>query len=186
MEIVPSNALLLFRMAPNGFGFDRLGVRVPAVLVSPWVQKGLVIHEPADVAKPFTTSQYESTSMQATVNQIFGVTNSYLSDRVAWAATFGHLFEMLQAPRADCPAHLPDPAPSNFDRTKQMRKPLNDHQLVQIDFYCRMNYGEPAWTGPDDEEHECGKGLLRQGEGSLWLEQEIASFEKNILLRKRK
>jgi phospholipase C len=29
----------------DGFNFDRLGVRVPAVLVSPWVQKGSVIDE---------------------------------------------------------------------------------------------------------------------------------------------
>jgi phospholipase C len=29
----------------DGFKFDRLGVRVPAVLVSPWVQKGSVIDE---------------------------------------------------------------------------------------------------------------------------------------------
>jgi phospholipase C len=29
----------------DGFNFDRLGVRVPAILVSPWVQKGSVIDE---------------------------------------------------------------------------------------------------------------------------------------------
>ena len=30
---------------PDPFHFDRLGVRVPAILISPWVQKGLVINE---------------------------------------------------------------------------------------------------------------------------------------------
>jgi phospholipase C len=29
-----------------GFAFDRLGVRVPTVLVSAWVEPGTVIHTP--------------------------------------------------------------------------------------------------------------------------------------------
>ena len=30
---------------PDAFHFDRLGVRVPAILISPWVQRGSVIND---------------------------------------------------------------------------------------------------------------------------------------------
>ncbi len=42
------------------FHFDRLGVRVPAILVSPWVQKGTVIND-----------VFEHASIPATVTDFF-------------------------------------------------------------------------------------------------------------------
>ena len=32
-------------MAANGFKFDRLGVRIPTLAISPWVKKGRVVHD---------------------------------------------------------------------------------------------------------------------------------------------
>jgi len=41
----------------DAFAFDRLGVRVPAILISPWVEKGSVIND-----------VYDHASIPATVN----------------------------------------------------------------------------------------------------------------------
>jgi phospholipase C len=44
----------------SGFKFDRLGIRVPAVFVSPWIDQGTLIH-----------TQYEHASIPATVASVF-------------------------------------------------------------------------------------------------------------------
>lgn len=43
----------------NGFGFDRLGVRIPTVIVSPWVPRGTVVNLPSAEQAPTPTSQWE-------------------------------------------------------------------------------------------------------------------------------
>lgn len=50
-----------------GFTFDRYGVRVPAVLISPWIRKGAIARPPSD-ALPF-----DHTSVIATLRQLFGL-----------------------------------------------------------------------------------------------------------------
>jgi phospholipase C len=44
----------------SGFKFDRLGIRVPAIFVSPWIQPGTIIH-----------TQYEHASIGASVANMF-------------------------------------------------------------------------------------------------------------------
>jgi phospholipase C len=44
----------------SGFQFDRLGIRVPAIFVSPWIEPGTIIH-----------TQYEHASIPATVASFF-------------------------------------------------------------------------------------------------------------------
>jgi len=44
----------------SGFNFDRLGIRVPAIFVSPWIQPGTVLH-----------TQYEHASIPATAASFF-------------------------------------------------------------------------------------------------------------------
>eukprot|EP01040_Poterioochromonas_malhamensis_P004338 gene4338-4651_t len=91
------------------FNFDRLGVRVPTIVVSPWVKKGAVIHPPSS-----TGAQYEHSSFAATiVHKLFQSENAllpkpdYLNKRDAWAATFESIFTELSAPRDDCPIATP-------------------------------------------------------------------------------
>ena len=67
---------------PYNFTFDRLGVRVPAILVSPWIDRGTVVHGPHG---PTPTSQYEHSSIPATVKKIFGLPQDFLTRRDAWA-----------------------------------------------------------------------------------------------------
>ena len=82
--------------ASNGkFGFDRLGVRVPALLISPWARKGWVDHQ-----------VYDHTSLLATVKTHFGLPD-FLTQRDARANVLSDA-GFLPAPRAldDTPASL--------------------------------------------------------------------------------
>ena len=83
---------------------------MPVILVSPWLRKGTVVSEPAARAKPFSDSQYDGTSIAATIKRLFGLP-SFLTRRDAWSASFDHLFDELQAPRTDAPMHLPEAPP---------------------------------------------------------------------------
>ena len=66
--------------AHASFGFDRLGLRVPAILISPWVAQGV-----AD------DTTYDHTSLPATIKKMFGLP-SFLTARDAAAATFDRNF----------------------------------------------------------------------------------------------
>ncbi|KAK7305385.1 hypothetical protein VNO77_43290 [Canavalia gladiata] len=90
---------------PYYFRFDRLGVRVPTFLISPWIDKGTVIHE-ADGPTPY--SQYEHSSIPATVKKLFNLKSNFLTKRDAWAGTFEKYFYMRDTPRDDCPETLPE------------------------------------------------------------------------------
>jgi phospholipase C len=82
------------------FDFKQLGVRIPALIVSPLIPKGTIDH-----------TVYDHTSVLATVENIFGL--QPLTDRDKHANTFKHLFS-LAAPRTDAPTLLPEPANSGI------------------------------------------------------------------------
>jgi phospholipase C len=84
----------------HSFLFDQLGVRVPAVIVSPLIPRNII-----------DGTIYDHTSLLATVEKIFGLKS--LTNRDAAANTFDHLLS-LTAPRTDTPGTLPDPAISGF------------------------------------------------------------------------
>jgi len=81
-----------------------LGMRAPTLLVSPWVSKGKVIHDPEG---PTPTSKYEHTSLLSAIKTIFDLP-AFLSRRDKWAGDFSKELD-LAAPRTDCPMHLPQP-----------------------------------------------------------------------------
>ncbi|KAF7833328.1 non-specific phospholipase C2 [Senna tora] len=70
---------------PFNFRFDRLGVRVPTIAISPWIEKGT-----------------------ATVKKLFNLP-SFLTKRDEWAATFESIVQTRTQPRTDCPETLPTP-----------------------------------------------------------------------------
>ena len=76
------------------FNFDLVGVRVPAILISPYIAKGEVEH-----------TQYEHASVPATLNKLFGL-SEFLTRRDAAANTFEGVVS-LEVPRMDTPAMLP-------------------------------------------------------------------------------
>jgi len=87
------------------FDFTRGGVRVPTVVVSPWVEKGQVIHDPIDTTKRYEHSSMISTVVHKLFRPAFGHPEpSYLNKRDSWAPTFEHIFQILSEPRTDCPS----------------------------------------------------------------------------------
>ncbi|KAF9675660.1 hypothetical protein SADUNF_Sadunf09G0055400 [Salix dunnii] len=156
---------------PFLFKFDRLGVRVPTIVVSPWIEKGTaspsrlsakyanlfhtafdtkrerklwgkwvqvllrhclvaaqkvhiverlsgkvedfcsvaekVVHGPD--GSPFSTSEYEHSSIPATVKKLFNMSSPFLTKRDEWAGTFEGILQARTEPRTDCPEKLPTP-----------------------------------------------------------------------------
>jgi phospholipase C len=82
------------------FAFNRLGLRVPTIIASPWIPKGIVVNRPL-----------QHTSVIKAVTDIFGL-HGPLNQRDASAASFADLFQILNAPRpaAEMPAKLPRPS----------------------------------------------------------------------------
>ena len=54
----------------RGFKWNRLGVRVPTLLISPWVAKGARIGAPRASERPTPTSEFELTSIISTVRKV--------------------------------------------------------------------------------------------------------------------
>ncbi|KAJ8772283.1 hypothetical protein K2173_027460 [Erythroxylum novogranatense] len=102
--------------APYFFKFDRLGVRVPTIMVSPWIEKGSVISAPNG---PTPNSEFEHSSIPATVKKMFNLTSNFLTYRDAWAGTFESVVSKLASPRTDCPETLPDVAPLRNAEAKE-------------------------------------------------------------------
>ncbi|HZT42395.1 MAG TPA: alkaline phosphatase family protein [Chthonomonadaceae bacterium] len=73
------------------FQFDRLGLRVPTLLVSPWIAQG-TIHK-----------RLQHTSVLATVKLLYGL-GDFLTNRDASAATFEDQFQAT--PRTDTPQSI--------------------------------------------------------------------------------
>ena len=74
------------RPASSGFTFDRSGYRVPAILVSPWVEQGAVFND-----------EYRHTSLIATLRKVWSL-GEPLTQRDASARTFDDLLS-LEEPR---------------------------------------------------------------------------------------
>ncbi len=77
----------------EGCDFNLLGVRVPAVVVSPWVPRNTV-----------DSTVYDHTSIPATLKAVFG-TREFLTARDAHASTFDKACS-LDTPRGDAPSAL--------------------------------------------------------------------------------
>lgn len=101
--VPPGDNLTYTETSPDGmpytFDFSRLGVRVPAWLISPWVGKSMIEHKGQNNGHVYT-----HTSILAFLANLWGL--DYLTPRVAFSSTFEHL--ILEQPR-DTPATLPMP-----------------------------------------------------------------------------
>lgn len=78
---------------PDAFHFDRLGVRVPAILVSPWIARGTIIND-----------VFEHASIPATMTDYFIGAYDARSPREKVANTFlSYLTLPAMRPESDCP-----------------------------------------------------------------------------------
>ncbi len=111
----------------TGYNFTKLGIRVPTILVSPYIKKGVVISDPPEEQKPYTDSAYDLTSIMSTARKLLGMPLQNLTGRDGWSATFEHAIS-LPVPRTDCPIHLPDAPPPTLKAVEEGSLPLNDLQ----------------------------------------------------------
>jgi len=84
----------------HGFDFTRLGVRVPALIISAHTPRGTIDH-----------SVHDHSSVLATLERLFGL--APLTDRDRGAVGLDSLFA-LAVPRTDAPTFLPPPAVSGI------------------------------------------------------------------------
>jgi phospholipase C len=103
----------------NGFSFDRFGVRVPTVLVSPLIQAGTVF-------RSNTTVPYDHTSILATLRDWLGISSADMlpSRRIASAPNLAQVLT-LSAPRTDKPTITP---PVSAPVQTSLTLPPNDLQ----------------------------------------------------------
>ena len=126
--------------------------------------------------QPTETSAFESTSVLATANKILEVDAEPLGARMAWANTFASLTEQLSEPRTDCPMTLPElPVAAADEWLVQRAKPLNEHMVGQLLFYCARMYPEAHTVGSCPGRPEV---MLNQGQASDWIREHAAAFLK--------
>jgi len=102
---VPTGDDSTYANAADNFKFDLYGLRVPAVVISAYTQKGTVIgNDPAD-----KTTMFDHTSILATVEARFGLQPLTARDKTA------NILDValnLDTPRTDAPTQLPAQPPS--------------------------------------------------------------------------
>ncbi|XBI85760.1 hypothetical protein VPH35_093851 [Triticum aestivum] len=152
---------------PYYFKFDRLGVRVPSFLISPWVEKGTVIHEPNG---PDKTSQYEHSSIPATVKKLFNLRANYLTKRDLWAGTFESYLKVRKTPRTDCPEKLPEVTKSLRPFGANEDKSLSEFQVELIQLASQLNGDHVLNSYPD-----IGK-TMSVGEANRYAEDAVSRF----------
>uniref|UniRef100_A0A803KRK0 Uncharacterized protein n=1 Tax=Chenopodium quinoa TaxID=63459 RepID=A0A803KRK0_CHEQI len=148
---------------PFYFRFDRLGVRVPTLLISPWIDKGTVIRKPDG---PTPTSEFEHSSIPATVKRLFNLKSNFLTKRDAWAGSFEKYFYLRDTPREDCPVSIDYfltckyvwiPKTEKLQEVKRSLRPfgaredakLSEFQMELIQLASQLNGDHVLNTYPD-------------------------------------
>jgi hypothetical protein len=135
------------------FGFDRLGLRVPAIIASPWVAKGQVAHD-----------EFRHTSIIATVREAFGL-GGPLSRRDYSARTLSGL--LTNSARTDTPAALP-----RLNQLEQVAELVNRKNVIAT----------PA-SVPDEllaEKAAAWYRLMAKQPGSPWMPATVREAQRTI------
>ncbi|MGC2238191.1 MAG: alkaline phosphatase family protein [Pyrinomonadaceae bacterium] len=112
--VSPDGVVIPYKNGHNGgsnFDFSRFGVRVPAVLISPWIEAGTICH-----------TQFDHTSVIKTVSEKW-LGGQSLTARDAAANCVSEVLS-LSTPRTDTPDITPDTPPVFQDCANQPLSPL--------------------------------------------------------------
>ncbi|KAF8390663.1 hypothetical protein HHK36_025190 [Tetracentron sinense] len=150
--------------APYFFKFDRLGVRVPTIMVSPWIKRGTAIRGPKG---PTPNSEFEHSSIPATIKKMLNLSSNFLTHRDAWAGTFEQVVGELTSPRTDCPEVLPDATPLRTTEAKEDGR-LSEFQSEVVHLAAVLNGDHYLSSFPEEmskkmsvkEAHEYVKGAV--------------------------
>ena len=123
----------------SGFDFTRFGVRVPALFISPYIERGTIL-------KRTPGREFDHASLGATARALFARRADPLNERDANARTFEDVLT-LDVPRPD------GDTPKKLDRRKLKspskpanvgNRPLSDHQSSQVAVASRLDEMLPA------------------------------------------
>jgi len=136
--VPPGDDLTYTELAQDGkyytFSFDRLGLRVPTLAISPWIEKGALERVGKD------GSIYSHSSLPAFISKLWNLDDGMpLTPRVASAASFEHL--ITDASRADTPLHLPEPWGDASEGVEDMDRPTTSDLLENTDYLVKV----PDW-----------------------------------------
>jgi len=154
------------------FDFSRLGVRVPTIAVSPLIPKGTLVSKPGTGGTaPKVGSEFDATSMLATVRELFGLPDAF-TKRDAWAASFEGVISNTE-PRTDCPETLPTPPDHNEIRLDGGHKrlpeagvePLNDLQEMFVEMVSGVT-GQPYTE----------TNVVNEGSAGKWVLDKVAAY----------
>jgi phospholipase C len=136
------------------FNFTRLGVRVPAVLISPYIQAGTIDH-----------TIYDHTSVVATVRKLLipNVANSHLTLRDKQANTFEGNLTLAQA-RADA---ISLNAKSAAPTAKQLAQPPSQHLQTLVQ---QASLLEKQYLPPEQQSGKDPNSIKTEGDASVHLQ----------------
>ncbi|HJW95220.1 MAG TPA: alkaline phosphatase family protein [Thermoanaerobaculia bacterium] len=109
-----------------GFDFKRFGVRVPAVIVSPFVRKGSVFHAPPGA------TPYDHTSILATMRKLLPKLPPFSKREQAAPDLDAVLSGPARKGETPLPVAPPAPAPAFATKGVAQQQPLNDLQKSMV------------------------------------------------------
>eukprot|EP00262_Sarcandra_glabra_P017468 TRINITY_DN5998_c0_g1_i2.p1 TRINITY_DN5998_c0_g1~~TRINITY_DN5998_c0_g1_i2.p1 ORF type:complete len:165 (-),score=24.00 TRINITY_DN5998_c0_g1_i2:743-1237(-) len=125
-----------------------------------------MIHEPNG---PTPHSQFEHSSVPATVKKLFNLNSNFLTKRDAWAGTFENYF-LRDTPRVDCPEKLPEVVTSLRPFGPKEDAALSEFQVELIQLASQLNGDYVLNTYPD-----IGKSMT-VGQANRYAEDAVARF----------
>ena len=155
----------------EGFDYTRLGIRIPTIAISPWIKKGTLVHDAPDAQKPEPSSEYELSSIPATLRKLFPVLGEPLTRRDAWASTFEHVLSLSEPRGEDAPSVLPDvPAPPKGEMKRQLDRPIDEHAVGLMRTLCRLVDSDDGCTQTEID------SVKTYHEFTPWLEKKWGSW----------
>jgi phospholipase C len=119
------------RTDESGFGFDKLGSRVPAVLVSPWLDKGVI------------TDTFDHTSVLKFIVEKWNLEGAYLGNRVTSPNTKTLSPHLRTTPRSTYGLLSASAVPALLPPTETAA--LSDHQrsMIELGHSLAMQISDP-------------------------------------------
>jgi phospholipase C len=127
-------------VATAPFNFDRYGVRIPAVLISPYIAQGTKL-------RPTGNVPYDHTSVIATLRKRFPALGGPLTDRDASAPTFDNALTLAAPTNVGPPkVQVVQPVhPTPLDLAAAQAMPVNDMQRALVHLAASL----PSTAGAD-------------------------------------
>jgi phospholipase C len=128
-------------LAPSGFDFNRYGVRVPALIISPWVAPGSIVRSaPNGIVFNPPPYPFDHTSIIATLRDLFHLGGQLTKRDGVAPSLFQFPQYFLQAPTNDGPLFLDCIKPdASMDANRKLAYgPPNDNQNWMAQAYRKL------------------------------------------------